>query len=199
MLPDIKGVLALRIALIVVALVASAAFLFRSSGVEPATVQSAEQHLQSAEMEREATAAGAAAVVGRAAEATAATKPALARAESLHSRVRVERSGALLVQDTGTAAPVTVPVPPLITDRILADSAAIGALTLALAWDNRAVETQKEQLLADARARDAARLTITQLEHERNPRCGRRCGMVLGAASIVALGIAVGQAGRLLH
>jgi len=199
MLPDLKAIRPVRIALIVIAVAASAFFLLRSSPAASPTVKSREQNLHTAELEQEATAARAATVVKRAADATAATKPALARAKSLRSRVIVERSGELLVQDADTAAPAIVPVPPLVTDRIQADSAAIAALTLALTWDTRAEAAQQEQLLADARARDAARLTIAQLEHERNPRCGRRCGMVLGAASVVALGIAVGQASRLLR
>ena len=42
------------------------------------------------------------------------------------------------------------------------------------------------------------RLEAAALERERRPRCGRRCGMVLGAVSIVALGIAVDHTRRLV-
>ena len=156
MLPDLKGVRVLCIALIVLALASTGLSLLRSSRAASVTVQSAEQHLQTAEREQESSAARAAGVVRRAAEVAAAAKPVVAKAESLRSRVVVERSGELLVMDTGTGGPTDVPVPPLVTDRIQADSAAIGALTLALTWDTRAEAAQQEQLLADARARDAA-------------------------------------------
>ena len=122
-----------------------------------------------------------------------AAKPVVARAETLHSSVKVERAGELRVQET------LVPVPPLVTERFQADSAAISALTVALTWDAKAAAAQDERLIAETRAQDAAHLTIAALERERAPRCGRRCGMLLGAASIVALGIAVDQTRRLLH
>lgn len=200
MLPNgARGPHVLRMAMVAVALAGYAAFLLRSSVVKPAAVQAAEQRLEAAELEREATATRAAVVVRQAAEARTATKPALARVESLHSRVTVERAGRLLVQDTGVAAPTVVLVPPLVTDRLQADSVAISALTLALTWDTRAAAAQEERLVADAKARDAARVTIAQLERERSPRCGRRCGMVLGAVSVVALGVVADQARRLVR
>jgi hypothetical protein len=188
----------LRVALIVVALAGSGVFLLRSSPAKPVAVQAAEQRLDSAERERDAVAARASVVVARAAEARAAAKPALAQVESLRSRVTVERAGELRVLNTGAAASTTVPVPALVTERIKADSAAISALSVALIEDSRAAAAQDELLVVEAKARDAARLTIAQLERERHPKCGRRCGMLLGAASIVALGIALNQTRRLL-
>ena len=135
----------------------------------------------------------------RAVETRAATVQPLARVESLRSRVRISGPGQLRVQDTGAAAATVVPVPPLVVERIETDSAAISALSLALTWDQRAAAAQQDQLVAEAKVSDAARLTIKALERERAPRCGRRCGMVLGAASVVALGIAMDQTRRLVR
>jgi hypothetical protein len=132
----------------------------------------------------EASAARVAVVTARAAEARQATRPALTRAESLHTRVKVESSGLLRVRDSALGESTLVPVPPLVTERIQADSVAISALSVALIWDSTAAA-------AEVKARDAARVTIAALERERRPRCGWRCGMILGAASVVALGIAV--------
>jgi hypothetical protein len=95
------------------------------------------------------------------------------------------------VQESAAAETTLVQVPPLVTDRIQADSVAISALSVALTWDSSAVAAQQQQLSADAKVEDAARLTIGALERERRPRCGWRCGMLLGAASVVALGVAV--------
>lgn len=192
-----KGAALLRVALIVLALAGSVMFLLRSSA-KPVAVQAAEQRLDSAEVQRRAATARAAIAVTRAAEARAATQAPLARVASLRSRVMVERTGELLVQNTGADAPTTVPVPPLVTERIQTDSAAIATLSVALTRDAQAAAAQDQRLVAEAKARDAARLTIAKLERERAPRCGRRCGMVLGAASVVALGLAVGQMRRLL-
>ena len=199
MLPNIKGVRLLRTLLICIALAAAGLFLLRSYRVKPVTVSAAEQGFEAAELERQAAAARAEVVVAHAEETRAATKPVVARAESLRTRVLVAGSGQLRVRKSGSIEGTLVPVPPLVTERIQADSAAIGALSLALTQDARAVAAEEEQLVTEAKARDAARLTITQLEREHSPRCGRRCGMLLGAASVVALGIAVDQTHRLFH
>ena len=132
----------------------------------------------------EASAARVEVVTAHAAEAREATKPALTHAESLHARVKVESSGVLRVRDSALAESTLVPVPPLVTERIQADSVAISALSVALMWDSTAAA-------AEVKARDAARMTIAALERQRRPRCGWRCSMLLGAASVVALGIAV--------
>src|SRR5690348_7988430 len=132
MLPN--GILgrAVRLILVAIALAASAVLMLRSSGPKSATVQVAEGRRDSMELERRAAAARAAVVVARAAEANALTKPALARADFLRSRVTVVRAGQLRVENTGAAEVTVVPVPPLVTERIEADSAAISALSLAL-------------------------------------------------------------------
>jgi hypothetical protein len=132
----------------------------------------------------EASSARVAVVTAHAAEAREATKPALAHSESLHARVKVESSGLLRVRDSALGESTLVPVPPLVTERMQADSVAISALSVALIWDSTAAA-------AEVSARDAARVTIAALERERRPRCGWRCGMILGAASVVALGIAI--------
>ena len=178
---------AVRKTLIALALVVAVVLGFRSLGNRGQPVTTARADLESAELEQQAAAARAEAVT-RAAEARKQVKPALTRAESLHARVRVERSGLLRVQEGPPADSTLVPVPPLVTDRIQADSAAISALSVALTWDSTAVAAQQQQLAADASAEMAARITIAALERERKPKCGWRCGMILGAASVVALG-----------
>ena len=173
MLPDLARVL--RMAVVFLLLATVTALVVRSLGSAPAVAEG-QNRLDAAEAERNAVAVRAAPVVARAAEARAAANPALARAESLHSQMRVAHIGQL--------------VPPLVSERIQADSAAISALSTALMLDTQAAAAQQEQLVAEAKVSDAAHLTIASLEHERTPRCGRRCGMVLGAASVVALGMA---------
>jgi hypothetical protein len=132
----------------------------------------------------EASAARAEVFTAQAAEARKTTKPALARAESVHARVKVVAPGVLRVQDGTPTETTLVRVPPLVTDRIQADSTAISALSVALMWDSTAIA-------AEVKARGAADLTIKTLEREGKPRCGWRCGLLLGAASVVALGIAI--------
>lgn len=185
------------LAMLVAGLIAVAVmFLRQPSGTNMAAVQSAAARLDRAERDRQAVAVRAEAVASRAATARAATKPLVARAESLRARVHVVASGQLRI-DSSVAG--VIPVPPLVTDRLQSDSVAMSALTVALTWDASAAAAQQERLAAEATARSAASLTIAQLERERSPRCGRRCGFVLGAASIVALGIAAEQMHRLLH
>ena len=191
MLRDFPPMRITRLFLVIIALVAAVVFAFRSSGAKSGAVRSAEGRYEAAVLEQQAKAARAASVTARAAEARAATKPVLAQLESLHARVTVERPGLLRVNDGGAAASTLVPVPPLVTERMQADSVAITALSVALMEDTRAAAAREEQLVAETKVRDAAQLTIAALEHERRPKCGRRCGMVLGAASVVALGIAL--------
>ena len=128
MLPDFRGSVMFRITMAVIALAAAAVFLLHSSAAKPVALQAAEQRLEAAELQQDSMASRTAVVVSQAAEARAATKPALARVESLRSRVAVRGPSELLVQDTGAPAPTAVAVPPLVTERIQADSAAIGAL-----------------------------------------------------------------------
>lgn len=180
--------------LVIVALAAGAMLMLRSLGGITGALPAPKGRLESVEMERRAAAVHAAVVVTRAAEARAAATPLVARAESLGTHVLVERTGQLRVQDS-----MLVTVPPLVTERLQADSAAISALSVALTWDARAAAAQEDRINAETQVDQAARLTIAQLERERRPRCGRRCGMVLGAASVVALGIVVQQARWLIH
>ena len=177
MQPNGPTVRLVRWAFVVLLLVAAAVFALHSLGKSDSTVETAKAGL-------EASVARAEVVTVRAAEAREATKPVLTRAASLHARVRVEARGLLGVQDSTPAETMLVSVPPLVTDRLQADSAAISVLSVALMWDSTAVA-------AEVKARDAARVTIAELERERKQRCGWRCGMLLGAASVVALGIAV--------
>jgi len=173
MLPDLARLL--RVAFVFALLAAVTALVVRSLGNQP-TVAKVQSRLDAAEAERNAVAVRVAPVVAHAAKARAAANPALARAESLHSQMRVAHIRQL--------------VPPLVSERIQADSLAISALSTALMLDTQAAAAQQEQLVSEAKVSDAARLTIASLEHERAPRCGRRCGMVLGAASAIALGMA---------
>ena len=189
----------LRGTLVVMALAGSGVFLVRSFGGGPVTSQPPEQRLETAELNRQAAAAHTEVVVARAQRATAATKPSIARVESLRMRVVIQDSGQLLVQDPRAVVKTLVTVPPLVIHRMEADSAAIHALTQALTSETQASAALEERLVAEAKVREAARLTITELEHERRPRCGRRCGMLLGAAAIVALGVVVDQTHRLLY
>jgi hypothetical protein len=189
----------LRVILLGVALAMSIVLLFRSSGTRPAAIQADRQRLEIAELEQAAAATWAMGATTSAAKAHAATKPALARAEAFRSRVKVERTGQLRLQDSGADTALLVVVPPLVTDRLRADSAAISALSLALTSDSMALASQEALLMARAKINEAARRTIASLERERQPRCGRRCGMVLGAVSIVALGVALDQTRRLLY
>jgi hypothetical protein len=170
MLRDAARLVRLALPFIIIAAVIALALRSFSTNAAPA-VQAAAGRLETAEAERNATAARAEAVVARAAEARVATKPAIARVESLRAEHPL------------------VNVPPLVTERIEADSVAISALSVALTWDTRAAAAQNERLAAEMKVNDAARITIAALEHERRPMCGRRCGMLIGAASVVALGM----------
>lgn len=199
MSPNRNGTLLWRATLILALVTGVALFGLYSSRLAPGSVADPAVSLRRADAEREAVSARAAVTVAHAAKARVATRTALARAESLRGRVRIVTSRQLVVQDSEPAKPTLVPVPPLVTERIRADSAAISALSMALVWDGRAMAVQDELLGAEARAGSAARLTIAELQRARSSRCGRRCGMMLGVLGVVALGVACDQARRLVR
>lgn len=197
MRPNGMPMRATRLILVMIALAGAVVLALHSSGAKPGAAEAASGRLETAELEREASAARAESVMTRAVEARAATKLPMARVESLHARVKVERSGLLSVNGGGATQATLVAVPSLVTERIQADSVAIAALSVALTSDTRATAALEERLVAESKVRDAAAQTIAAVERERRPRCGRRCGMVLGAAGMIALGIAADHTRRL--
>src|SRR5437763_5736918 len=129
---NLEGIAGARLTVIIVALLAATVLMLRSLGTREPIATTARKRLEASERDRESTTVRAKAVVARAAEARVATKPAVARANALHERVHVVRSGQLLVEDADAGRSTLVPVPSVVTERIQADSVAISALSVAL-------------------------------------------------------------------
>ena len=129
----------------------------------------------------------------------AASKKALVEALAVGKRVRPGGKTTMLVQTTPELPPRSIRVPEVVVERVRADSSAIAALSLALAWDDSIVTAQGQRILADSVRHEAARETITALERvQRKPRCGRKCGIALGAVGVAVLGVVVDQARRIV-
>ena len=110
MLPNGMPMRLTRLLLVMMALAAAVVLALRSSGAKPGAMQVASGRLEAAELARQAVAARATVVTARAAEARAATMPVIAQVESIHARVKVERSGLLSVNDA--VGVVTSGLPP---------------------------------------------------------------------------------------
>src|SRR5438445_11339015 len=89
-----------RKACVALALIVAVVLALQSLGRNDRSIETAKGGLQAAELAQQAAAAQAEVVTRRAAAEREETKPMLAHAESLHARVRVERSGLLRVQES---------------------------------------------------------------------------------------------------
>lgn len=123
---------------------------------------------------------------------------ALRVADRHRRRVRILSPTTLAVQLTPDGPPSSVSVPLPVVDRLQSDSTAIEALRLALIADDSLVAGQRSRISADSAARSAATTTIGALERTAHPRCGRRCGVAIGAVALLGAAIAVKQLEQLV-
>jgi hypothetical protein len=98
-------------------------------------------------------------------------------------QVRIGSSITLEVQITPGQAARVIPVPALVVSRLRAHSAAIAVLTEGVAWRESVIVAQGDVIVA---------------ERGRRCRCGRRCGIALGAVGVLAAGLIVREGLRLV-
>lgn len=128
------------------------------------------------------------------AAATKETAPAVARALELQPTVQIVTPTSLAVVVTSGAPPVITPVPVQVTMRIEADSVAIAKLMHQVARDDALIAALDAQLMADSTAlagRDDKIAGLEALKTPKGPRCGRKCGIVIGVVGTIASAITV--------
>jgi hypothetical protein len=108
-------------------------------------------------------------------------------------RVRVVSARTLEVRSMPAAVPEVIEVPEAVVERIRVDSAAITTLAETEQWEDCLIAALRDRIAADSMGNVATRVAMTALERERHPRCGRRCGVALGVAGVVAAGIVLDQ------
>ena len=123
---------------------------------------------------------------------------AVTRAEAVRARARV-----VGVDDVQLAVPNAEPavvwVPPPVVERMQLDSTAVAELRVLLQWKDTVIVRQDERITADSLELLARANAFTALQRVKAPRCGRRCGIILGVGSMLAAAVTVEQVRRMLR
>ena len=124
---------------------------------------------------------------------------AVSRAVAARARVRVVSAEGLVVTVTPNAEPEVVRVPTPVVERIRLDSAAVDALGLLVQRKDTVIVAQDRRITADSVELAGRAKAFAALGRVKEPRCGRRCGIVLGVGGMLATAIAVEQVRRAIR
>jgi hypothetical protein len=121
---------------------------------------------------------------------------ALSRAAAARARARVVSADDVLVSATphDTSAAIRVPEP--VVTRLRLDSSAVAALGTLVRWKNTVIVAQDGRITADSVALVATSNAFDALQRVKEPRCGRRCGIVIGVGSMLLAAVAIDQVRR---
>lgn len=123
-------------------------------------------------------------------------KAAVARALAARARARIVDATNLIVlaKPNGSAIPIQVPEP--VVERMQLDSGAITALGTLVRWKDTVIVRQDQRISADSLELAATSNAFTMLQREKEPRCGRKCGIVLGVGGMLAAAVTIEQVRR---
>jgi hypothetical protein len=124
---------------------------------------------------------------------------AVSRAFAARVRARVVGADDVMISATPNVAPVAVAVPPPVVERMQLDSGAVATLGTLVRWKDTMIVRQDLRIAADSVELVATSNAFTALERVKEPRCGRRCGIVLGVGGMLAAAVAVEQVRRTLR
>ena len=202
-LPRLKSLAALgmtggilRIASVIAALVLVVAFMLHRSepnDAQLAVLRPAARQIADA---KEARGAATAAVERAKVSATAAereAKRAISLAAAARDKVGVKDIDEVTVRVTPDAVPLNVRVPTAVVDRMRLDSSAVVTLGTLVRWKDTVIVAQDRRITADSLQLVATSNAFDALQRVKQPRCGRRCGIILGLGGMLAAAVAVGQ------
>jgi hypothetical protein len=121
---------------------------------------------------------------------------ALSRAVAARARVRVVSAGELVVRAMPNAESLVVRVPTPVIERMRLDSAAVDALGTLVQRKETVIVAQDRRITADSVELVATSNALSAVERVKQPRCGRKCGIVLGVGGMLAAAVAVEQVRR---
>ena len=124
---------------------------------------------------------------------------AVSRSAASRARVRVQDIDEVTVSATPSAIPTRVRVPAPAVERMQLDSVAVVALGALVQWKDTVIVAQDRRITADSLELVARSNAFDALQRAKEPRCGRRCGIVLGVAGMLAAAVAVGQVRRMFR
>jgi hypothetical protein len=123
----------------------------------------------------------------------------VSRASAARVRARVVSANDVMVSATPNAAPLEVRVPAPVIERMQLDSSAVAALGTLVRWKDTVIVKQDRRITADSIELVATSNAFHTLQRAKEPRCGRKCGIVLGVAGMLAAAVAVEQVRRTIR
>ena len=133
---------------------------------------------------------------GRARAAGSNAEAALSRSTAARARARVAGAAEVVVSAAADAAPAAVKVPAAVVERMELDSTAVATLVTLVRWKDTVIVRQDQRIRADSIELVATTRAFTVLERVKAPRCGRRCGIMLGVGSMLAAAVTIEQVRR---
>ena len=123
----------------------------------------------------------------------------LSQAAAARARARIVGADDLAVSITPNAEPLVVPVPTPVVARMQLDSTAVAALGVLVQKKETVIAAQDLRIRADSVELSARSNAFAALQRVKEPRCGRKCGIVLGVGGMLAAAVAVGQVRRVFR
>lgn len=127
-------------------------------------------------------------------EQKADAAPAIARSDSLRQVVRAVDETTLAVVRSLGMPPLVAVVPPEVVEERAADSSAIAHLTVVVAVQDTLIAVQDDRHTADSVALGAANHEIDVIKKQKQPRCGKKCGIAIGVVATVGTVFLAGRA-----
>jgi hypothetical protein len=97
----------------------------------------------------------------------------------------------VMLSVTSKAGAVGVRVPEPVVERMQLDSTAVAALGTLVATKDTVIVRQDQRITADSLVLALTSHAFAALRREKEPWCGRRCGIVLGVGGMLAAAVAV--------
>jgi hypothetical protein len=117
----------------------------------------------------------------------------VSRAAAARRQARVVGAEKVMVSALPDEPAMEIDVPAPVVERMRLDSSAVAALGTLVRWKDRVVGAQEQRIAADSVELLATSKAFTALERVKEPRCGRRCGIILGVGGMLATAVAVEQ------
>lgn len=116
---------------------------------------------------------------------------AVSRAVAARARARIVGADGVVVPSARDVPPVPMRVTAPVVERMRLDSTALDALGTLVRWKDTVIVRQDRRFIADSLELAAASNAFTALQRVKEPRCGRKCGIVLGVGGILAATITI--------
>jgi hypothetical protein len=168
----------------------------RPNDDRPAVLRQAATQIAEAKQARAATTLAIADAKATARAVEGEAKFAMSRAAAARARAQVVGASDVRISATPNAAPLKVRVPTAVVEAMQLDSTAVAALSTVVRWKDTVIVRLDQRIAVDSVELLAASNAFHALLRMKEPRCGRRCGIVLGVGGMLVAAVAVEQVRR---